>query len=58
MKSQIFDCPRCNKKTTFVRKSNQTDGETIIMGIFTLGFAIAGREFWWKCTKCKYIIHE
>ena len=52
MKVIDIDCKNCKCKTTHLKCSNQTTGETILFGIFTAGFALATREFWWKCSRC------
>lgn len=52
MKIKEIDCPKCKRKTTHVRASNQSTGETILFGVLTAGFAFALREFWWECSVC------
>lgn len=47
-----MDCKKCNRKTTHIRYSNQTTGETVVLGILTAGFAFAARRFWWECSIC------
>jgi len=57
MKVIELDCSRCKCKTTHVKRSNQSDGETIIFGFLTAGIAFATREYWYQCTRCKKTIN-
>lgn len=58
MKFNKIYCRCCKKETTFIRKSNQSTGETIFLGILTAGAAFATREFWWECVCCENKIYE
>ncbi len=54
MKVKEVDCKQCNKKTTFIRKSNMSNADAAISGVFTLGLGLAFRDFWWECSICKH----
>lgn len=56
MTTKELDCKKCNVKTTHQRRSNQSNGEAVYFGIFTLGFSVAARQFWWKCIRCGNVI--
>lgn len=51
-------CSRCQKNRTWIRRSDQTNGEAVFLGIVTLGISAALRQFWWRCMHCNKVIEE
>ena len=45
-------CSRCRKSTIQFRKSNNTTGERILIGLFTFGFNELLVETYYECSEC------